>query len=143
MAQPKLGTSKSNKPMHYAVGALIKNGSKYLLIDRAITPHGYAGLAGHIDKNESASKALVREVKEESGLKVTKHKLLYKEELEGIMCSRGVNVHYWFLFECKVTGKIKRNFAETKSIGYYTKEEIASFELEPSWKYWFQKLGVI
>ncbi len=140
---PKLGKSSSGQDIHYSIGALVKKGDKYLLIDRAKPPLGHASLAGHIDERENELEALIREVKEESGLNVVKHKLLYEEEIDWNWCSKGVKGHYWYLFECEVEGEIKRNFAETKSIGWYTKEEIASLNLEPVWEYWFKKLGIL
>ena len=140
MAEPKQGLSKDGKPMHYSAGALIKKGDKYLLIDRVKPPYGFAGLAGHVDEGETELEALIREVEEESGLKVREYNLLFEEELDWNWCSKDVGVHYWFLFECEVTGEIKRNYAETKSIGWYTKEEIQDLKLEPVWDYWLKKL---
>ncbi len=143
MAIPKTGKSKNGQPMHYSVGALIKKGDRYLLIDRAILPFGFAGLAGHVDEGEIPRESLKREVKEESGLDVGKCKLLFEEELDWNWCSTGMQIHYWYLYECEVTGKMKRSFEETKSIGWYTADEIKELTLEPAWKYWFEKLGII
>jgi len=143
MAIPKKGKSKSGQPMHYSAGALIKKGDKYLLIDRAIPPFDWAGLAGHIDEGESAAQSLKREVEEESGLKVKNYKLLFEEELDWNWCSAGTQIHYWYLFECEVTGKIKRNYEETKSIGWYSLDEIKKLKLEPVWEYWFKKLKLL
>lgn len=143
MPNPKLGKSQDRKEMHYSVGALIIKDGKYLLIDRVKPPLGFAGIAGHIDENEDKIKALKREVEEESGLKVEKYELLIEEELDWNWCSRGTKVHYWYLFSCEVSGDIKENYKETKSIGWYTKDEIINLELEPVWKYWFNKLKII
>lgn len=139
----KTGISSSGKEMHYSVGAIIKRGDEYLLIDRANPPYGFAGLAGHIDEGESSEEALFREVTEESGLRVVEFRLLYEEELDWNKCSRGVGTHYWHLYECEVMGEVKRDFGETKSIGWYTREEIARLTLEPAWKYWFEKEGIV
>jgi len=140
---PKLGKSKKGKLMHYSVGALIKKDDKYLLIDRKIPPFGFAGIAGHIDEEETEVEALFREVEEESGLKIKKYKLLFEEELDWNWCSKGVGVHFWYLFECEVEGEVKENYRETKSIGWYNKEQIKELKLEPVWEYWFIKLGII
>ena len=143
MANEKSGLSKQNKPMHYSVGAVIKKGDKYLLIDRKNPPFGYAGIAGHIDEEEDDVEALIREVKEESGLKITCCTLIFEEELDFDWCNRGIGVHYWFLFECVTDGKEKMQPSECKSIGWYTKEEISKLNLQKVWEYWFKKLKII
>lgn len=143
MPQPKTGTSSHGNLMHYSVGAVIQKDGKYLLIDRTKPPLGFAGLAGHIDKGETPEQAIDREVREESGYKVASRKLLYSEELEWNWCAKGIPVHYWNLFECAITGAMKRNAHETKSIGWYTQKEIKKLTLEPVWEYWFRKLKII
>jgi len=143
MAIPKQGKGRDGKLMHYSVGALIKKDGKYLLIDRVQPPFGFAGIAGHIDEGENPEQALKREVEEESGLKIEKYKLLFEEELDWNWCSKGVGIHYWYLYECDVSGKIKENYTETKSIGWYSAEEIKKLKLEPVWEYWFKKIKII
>ena len=143
MGIPKLGKSKKGKQMHYSVGAVIKKNDEYLLIDRKIPPLGFAGLAGHIDEEEDEIQALFREVEEESGLKIKKYNLLFEEELDWNWCNKGITVHYWYLFECEVSGNFKPNYRELKSIGWYSKKEIRKLKLEPVWDYWFKKLGII
>lgn len=143
MAKLKSGISRNNQQMHYSVGALIKKNSKYLLIDRAIPPFGFAGLAGHIDDGETEMEALKREVEEESGLKVVKQKLLFEEEFDWNECSKGIGTHHWFLFECEVEGEVKANYSEVKLIGWFGKDEIKNLKLEPVWKYWFEELGIL
>ena len=106
MGIPKLGVSTQGKPMHYSVGALIERKGKYLLIDRLKPPPGFAGLAGHIDQGETPEQALYREVDEEGGLKVERYKKLFEEELNWNWCKKGgkgVDVHYWYLFNCEVS----------------------------------------
>lgn len=143
MGDPKLGTSKSGKDMHYSVGAVIERDGKYLLIDRATEPFGFAGIAGHIDVGETPDDALKREVLEEVGLTVTKYGKITERELDWNNCNKGIGVHYWHLFECKVSGEIKRNKRETKSAGWYSPEEIRKLRLEPVWQYWFEQLPII
>ena len=128
--------------MHYSVGAIIKKGNKYLLIDRVKVPLGFAGVAGHIDKDEDVEDALKREVKEESGLNVINFNLLFEEELSSEKCSRGVLTHYWYIYECEVEGDIKIKKDEVKSINWFSAGEIRKLKLEKAWKYWFKKLGI-
>ncbi|MCD4666189.1 NUDIX hydrolase [archaeon] len=143
MPKPKLGKSKDGRDMHYSVGALIKKDNKFLLIDRKKPPLGFACLAGHVDENETPEKTLIREVEEESGLKVTNYKLIFEEELSWNWCNFGIQTHYWYVFECEFSGNIVKDEVESKSIGWYTQEEIKKLKLEPSWEYWFKKLKII
>jgi len=129
--------------MHFSVGALIQKNGKYLLIDRASPPFGFAGVAGHIDEGEEPSEALNRELKEESGLTLKHAAMLIEEEVDGNVCSKGTTIHYWYVYGCEVTGTVKRNLRETKSIGWYSAEEIKKLKLEPIWQYWFKKLQII
>ena len=139
----KEGVSSTGKPMHYSAGALVKKEEKYLLIDRAHPPYGFAGPAGHIDEGESPEEAVKREVREETGLTITSCKLLEKEEISNNVCTTGMTIHYWYLFECAVSGDVKQNKRETKSIGWYTPSEIKKLKLEPVWEYWFKKLKIM
>lgn len=129
--------------MHYTVGAIIKKNGKYLMIERAFFPLGFAGIAGHVDYGENAEHAIVREVREESGLKVTKHRLVLEEEIVGNRCIMGISVHRWYVFDCEVGGRIKRNFFEDKSIGWYSASEIKKLKLEPVWKRTLKELKII
>ena len=139
----KVGIASDGRNMHYSVGAVIKKDGKFLLIDRKKPPQGFAGLAGHVDEKEEEEKAIVREVKEESGLAVRKLKLLAKEEIPWNTCSKGITVHYWFLYECEAEGKVRLNKKEAKLIGWFSAEDIRRLRLEPVWAYWFRKLGII
>lgn len=147
MSKPKLGTSKHRKPMHYSVGAIIKQDDKYLIIDRVKEPLGFACLAGHIDEGETEIIALKREVPEESGYTIISYKLIDEEELDWNTCHRGIDIHYWYVYEVQVKGEIKQNIKESKSIDWYTIEQIKELnkqdKLEPVWKYWFEKLKII
>jgi len=150
MAKPKVGEASDGRPMHFSVGALIERNGLYLLIDRKYPPYGFAGVAGHVDEGEDEEEALCREVCEESGFKIERRRLLIAEEVDWNWCHKyvgdnkdGAGVHYWFLFSCEVSGEIKQNKGETKSIGWYTAEQIQKLNLEPVWRYWFEKLGII
>ena len=74
--------------MHFSVGALIERDGKYLLIERAVPPLGFAGVAGHVDEGEDERHAIMREVKEEIGFDVHDPKLLLEEELDWNWCVR-------------------------------------------------------
>ena len=129
--------------MHFSAGAIIERDGKYLLINRAVPPLGFAGVAGHIDEGEDGRQAIMREIREEVGLEMNSAKILFEEELDWNWCSKGVGSHYWYIFECGVSGEVKRNRREVKSIDWYLKDKIKTLKLEPVWEYWFKKLNII
>ncbi|MDD2758035.1 MAG: NUDIX domain-containing protein [Patescibacteria group bacterium] len=139
----KSGKSKEGHLMHYSSSAIIKRDGKILMIDRTIAPLGFACPAGHLEEGETPDEALYREVEEETGLKIKKCKFLIEEEVDGNICSRGVAVHYWYVYECECAGEPKLFPAEEKSIGWYTPEQIKTMTLEPVWDYWLKKFKVI
>ena len=141
MSIPKTGKSKNGQSMHYSVGALIEKDNKFLLIDRVAPPLGFAGIAGHINEGETPEEALFRKVSEESGLKVKSYSLLFEEEVEWNWCRIGIQSHYWYVYKCEVEGEARNNAEASKSIGWYTLDEIGKFKMEPVWKYWFEKIG--
>ena len=143
MPEPIVAQSKNSLPMHYSVGAIIKKEDKYLMIDRAKPPFGFACVAGHVDEGETPEMAMKREVAEESGLEVISMEKIYEDELDFNTCRRGITVHYFYVFKCQTKGEILPNLLETKSIGWYTRAEINELTLEPVWEYWFEKMGII
>lgn len=143
MPDPKTAKTAEGELLHFSVGAVIRKNGKYLLIDRAIPPLGFAGIAGHIDEGENEEQAIIRETREEVGLELISKSLLFEEELDWNWCNKGVNSHYWYLFQCEVAGEINRSKGEAKAAGWFTKEEIKKLKLEPVWEYWFKKLNII
>ncbi len=142
-SKPKQIQNSKGVQMHFAVGAVIEVAGKYLLIDRDMEPFGFAGIAGHIDEGETPEEALFRKVKEESGLKIESYSLLFEEEVEWNWCRVGIQSHYWYMYKCEVEGKAQNNPEASKSIGWHTTEEIRTLKMEPVWKYWFEKLGIL
>lgn len=145
--EPKLSYTEDNKPVHYSVGAIIKNDKgQYLLIDRLKQPFGFACPAGHIDEGETSLIAVIREVEEETGLKiisVERIDIINENDTPQEVCSRGVGIHNWFLFNIKAKGDLIFKADEVKSIGWYSIDEIKKLPLESVWKYWFEKLKII
>jgi len=63
-----------------AVGIYLKD-SKVLVVSRKMGGYGFPG--GKVDKDERISDALIREVKEETGLDVSAYRLLGTESFDG------------------------------------------------------------
>ena len=134
------------EPIHYSVGALIKNKEgKYLLIDRLKEPFGFACPAGHVDEGEDYDTALVREVTEETGLIVTSIKQFGFDDsnIPQEMCSRGVGLHIWDFYEVETSGNLIFKYDEVKSIDWYTPEQIKELHLESVWAFVFKALEII
>ena len=141
MAKVKATLDSSGKIIHYGVAAVIRNDKgKYLIIDRAIEPYGHGCISGHINEGEGPEEALIREVREESGLEVIDHKLILEKKIKGRKCFLDDVDHYCHIFECKVDGKIKHDPREVKSIEWYGKEDIKRLKLEPLWKIFFKTM---
>ncbi len=147
MSSPKSIILEDGRAMHYSVGALVERNSnnsiEYFLIDRGTWPYGYAGVAGHVDEGERPENALMREVSEEVGMTVSGYELIREGMLDWNKCNKGVGVHYWYLYRCKVDGPVKLSKREAKSFGWYDVDEIRELELEEVWKYWFEDLGIL
>jgi len=141
MSKPKLGTSKHGKLKHYAVGAIIKKDDKYLLIDRATIPYGWAAPAGHVEEGKTFEEALYQKILAETGREIINKKLLVEEEIPWNTCSHNIDCHHWKLYEVTLEeGKIIIDFEGAKSFGWYSSEEIKKLKLERVWKYWFEGL---
>lgn len=113
------------------VGAIIVNNldnpAKVLLTQRNIPPFKgqwcYPG--GHIDRYEDAVTAVIREVKEETGLDVEPHYLAYFDEI--IPDQKVHNVVLMFYGEC--SGKINIQEEEVADIRWFAFEEAREMDL--------------
>ncbi len=144
MSRRKLGKSSLGRAMHYSVGAVIKKDGKILLLDRMNPPFGFAGPAGHLCEDESEYDALKREVKNETGLDVIGQRLLFQGEIPSSWCSRGdITTHYWYVFECDVTGEVALNSVVAKSIDWFPKEDVKKLGLEFMWEHWVKELELL
>jgi ADP-ribose pyrophosphatase YjhB (NUDIX family) len=141
MAEPKIIESTLNQleKCHPCIGAIIIRDNQILMIDRKKFPFGWACVAGHIDEGEEPEKSLFREVQEESGLNIIDYQLLFEEEINN-PCRRGINYHYWYVYECKVSGEIIKNYEETNDIKWIDLDRIKELTLEPVWEYLFKQI---
>ena len=143
MEQRKIGISSQGLPTHYSAGVIIVCRGKYLLLDRKNIPFGFACPTGHVDEGEAPSVAAIREVQEETGVVLNEVALVAEEEIDWNYC-RSTIVHYWYLYRAAILDDtLVFNKEETKSLGWYTPEEIKRLDLEPVWKYWLEKMNII
>ena len=53
-------------------------------------------------------------------------------------------MHYWHVYRAEAeTDKINLNAEESKSLKWYSIDELKRLNLEPVWKYWLEKFGII
>lgn len=134
----------SNLCPRKSVGAIIEKDGEFLLIDRVNIPHGWAGVAGHVDDGKTPEEMIGIEVEEEVGLKIISAELVLEEMVTWNNCWRSNDEgHYWYVFEVEAGGQIKIEEEEVRGFGWFTREEMQYLELEPVWRYWFEKLGYI
>ena len=131
--------------MHSAVGAIIKQNGKILMLDRKKIPLGWACPAGHIEKSDTPERTLIKEVKEETDLQVKKSKLLIHEFVAWNACAKGFAGHDWYVYEIlEWQGEAKLMERDKhKTLGWKTIEEIKKIELEEVWQYFFKKLNLL
>jgi len=132
---------------HFASGAIIKRDNKgvveYLMIDRTQIPLGWACPAGHVDDGEDSLIALDREVREETGLRVTKHdRLIHHDFVEWNKCKDNLS-HEWDVYEIEYAGELTVDLREAKSWGWFSAEKLKEMKLEPVWEYFLKKLQIL
>ena len=139
-AEPKL-----IKSAHLSVGAIILNdNNEILMIDRLKKPFGWACPAGHLDEGEDPEIAVIREVKEETGLTVdfvydiglTLQEVL---SMPQETCSRGVDLHLWTVYQVQAYGNLIFKDDEVKEIKWVPIDEVHLLNLEPAWKFILDK----
>lgn len=142
----KIKETKNSKGnlIHHGIGAVIEKNGRYLLIDRKTKPKGYGCISEHINDGETPEEALIRGVYEEANLKVLKYEKLWDGMIKNRECKYGDAWHYCHIYKCDILGKVNGlDNEEVKSIKWYNKEEIKQLKLEPLWKFFFKKMGVI
>lgn len=124
--------------MHKSVGAIITNDKgEILMIDRVKKPYGWACPAGHVDDGETPEDAMVREVREETGLDVREYELAHHEFVEWNTCSRDVRGHDWYVFVVKsYTGEVDIEKEEAKNYQWISPEKLETLQLENVWQFW-------
>ena len=123
-----------------SVGAVVEREGSLLMLHRKVFPQGLALPAGHINPGETPEEALMREVKEESGITVTKCQLVLGRFFPN-PCAKGHTAHRWWVY--RVTGwEGEPSVCEPEKhafVKFMTKEEILAYlasggDVDPAWK---------
>ena len=94
---------KTGEYHHESVGMIVIGfDNRILFFERTIFPYGHTSPAGHLEINEKPEIAALRELKEETGLSLSKAKLFKEEDLPGDPCRRGADFHFWHLYVTKL-----------------------------------------
>ena len=120
--QPEPDVSKA-KELRPSVAAIIRNGDGEVLLQRR-SDNGLWGLpGGGVEIGESVSTAIVREVKEETGLVVEVERLVgvYSDpSLQVVRYKDGNVVHYInTLFVCRIVGGTLQTCEETLDLQFF------------------------
>jgi len=116
---------------HESVGVIVVNEvNKILCTLRQIFPFAYTIPAGHLDKGEKPKKAALRELEEETGIKVERGlETIGKFSIPGDSCRRGSDHHKWHLYRLKVS---KTNYIklsdEASNTHWYTLDELKKMD---------------
>ncbi len=115
--------------------AIITTGKKFLLFHRdnipsISSPDCWQSVGGCIEKGETPSEALVREVLEESSYKLTSYKHLYT--FRNILV-RDQHIYLALVNPAEMT-KFKLGPGEGQAIGWFTLDEVAKLKLTPTSK---------
>ena len=108
-----------------AIVAVITNGDKVLLIERAPTVRGggyWAPVSGEVEPGESQEAAVAREAMEEVGLTVRPVRKVWEN-----MSSRGTFILHWWLAEY-VAGELVLEKKEVSDARWLTPDEIRKMD---------------
>lgn len=136
---------ENGDPKHFSVGALIRDGEKFLIIKRRVWPYKYGVPAGHVDEGEGREEALVREVGEELGVTPSRVEMLAHEpHLVGDKCRKGADVHDWTLFGCAVDNSaIVNNSDEAERLLWVSSQEANNLDFAFASGHMLRKVGLL
>lgn len=134
-----------HKLIDFAVSGFVVHNKKVLLIHHKKL-NKWLPVGGHIELNENPEEAVIREVEEESGIKVKVEgekpqikspgtKFLHRPRFLDISDLQEGHKHIHFIYFFKTSNnKIKLSEREHNSIRWFTKEELSKKEycLQPS-----------
>lgn len=140
--------NKQSKKHFTASALIIENGKVLLVHHKKLNVWLYPG--GHIEDTENPDEALVREVKEETGLDIEvigeKDESLADQENDisvlhnpyVVLCEHvGDHYHNDLVYLCKISGsnrELQHAASESHGIRFFSKEDLDSINLFPNFK---------
>jgi 8-oxo-dGTP pyrophosphatase MutT (NUDIX family) len=109
----KVWQEKDGELRHESTGVFVREpAGKYLFFELRNYPYGFTVPAGHVDKNEKAMQAAMRELEEEVGIKADKIIELATFDMPGDSCSSGADFHKWHAFVYQLPAMIDITVSE-------------------------------
>jgi len=87
---------------HETAGVFVADGDKFLFFERVKYPFGLTVPAGHRDRGEDAQVAGMRELREETGLRVSELRHVATDDIRGDGCRRGADIHRWHIYATRL-----------------------------------------
>lgn len=130
---------------HESVGIFIFNDkNQALFFERIIYPFALTIPSGHLDTGEDHQTAILREIFEETGIKIGPNnvKLFIQEDIIGDKCRRGADNHKWSLYTAKLKkgGHLQINDEGTKPVWLSLEEAVKENLVYPT-RYFIKKYG--
>lgn len=98
---------EGSEVVHRSVGAIVMCENEVLLLDRRKYPIKHSIPAGHLEEGENPSKAVIRELEEETGIDSFPREdisKVFRGKIED-SCRRGSDFHDWSLYKLRVDKK--------------------------------------
>lgn len=118
---------------HETAGVFTHHKGRFLFFERTQHPLGLTVPAGHRNNGEATETTGVRELAEETGLRVTSLSHIATHDIWGDECRRGADVHRWHIFTCEAPStKVTIDGREGKKPVWLTLSEAAARNLTPA-----------
>lgn len=130
---------------HESAGVILIAEGKVLVGMRRIYPFGISvSAAGHVDAGERPEAAAIRELREETGIRVERlERIIVEHGFAGDSCRRGSDHHLWHLYRARVPVRPEVvPCDEASEMTWLTPEEIVAHpSLTPAFRHFVDLLG--
>ncbi|MBI4090844.1 MAG: NUDIX domain-containing protein [Candidatus Komeilibacteria bacterium] len=142
------------RTVHFVASAIVVNQSEQVLLVKHKKLGVWLYPGGHIEPHETPDEALVREVREETGLRVeivsSRDRTLADKKADvsslhipyAVLCERirgvkGCDHHLDLVYRCRILGprtRLQRHAVETEDIGFFGVEALDQLKMFPNLK---------